>query len=174
MKSFKKPDDDLVSAARSRNMAAIRSKNTKPELLIRKALHAKGARYKLHDINLPGKPDLVFPKYHAALFVNGCFWHGHNCPAFHWPKTRTDFWQDKIGKNIIRDQSTLAALNSSGWRVCTIWECALKGKNRLIFHEVIDSVMNWLSSDVKDICIEGKKLVQSACCSTEPNGRTRC
>ncbi|CAG0903564.1 unnamed protein product [Cyprideis torosa] len=115
-------------ATRSKNMAAIRGKDTKPELVIRKGLHKAGFRYRLHDKKLPGKPDLVFPRYQAVLFINGCFWHLHDCHLFKWPKTRSEFWSDKIKKNVARDQVNIAQLKASGWRVGIIWECSLKGK----------------------------------------------
>ena len=96
--------DVVDSKTRSRMMSNIRDRNTKPEIKIRQALHAKGFRYRLHDKKLPGKPDLVFPKYKAVIQINGCFWHGHSCPLFKWPLTRVEFWQNKIGGNIKRDQ----------------------------------------------------------------------
>ena len=90
-------------------MAAIRGRDTKPELLIRKGLHALGLRFRLQDSDLPGRPDLIFPKYRALLWVHGCFWHGHVCPMFHWPKSREEFWRAKIGRNRKRDADTWAA-----------------------------------------------------------------
>ena len=136
-------------------MAAIRGKDTKPELFIRRGLHAKGYRFRLHDKQLPGKPDLVFRKHNAAVFVNGCFWHGHNCCLFKWPKTREAFWRDKIGGNAKRDQRNQNKLLSDGWRVGVIWECALKGRERLPQDEVIDRITRWLSSDAEEFCIRG-------------------
>ncbi len=136
-------------------MAAIRGADTKPELTVRKALHALGFRYRLHDRKLPGRPDLVFPKYAAALFVHGCFWHGHDCPMFRWPATREDFWRQKISTNQRRDARNHAELLQIGWRVGTVWECALKGKYRLDPDTVIDSTAGWLSSDAKELCIRG-------------------
>lgn len=128
-------------------MAAIRSKNTKPEILIRRRLHAKGFRFRLNQQSLPGKPDLVFAKYRAVVFVNGCFWHGHDCPMFRWPATREAFWQKKIAGNIARDATNLALLKGAGWRTGVVWECAVKGKHRLPLEEVIDSLSVWLSSE---------------------------
>lgn len=136
-------------------MAAIRGKNTRPELLIRKALHARGFRYRLHGA-LPGKPDLVLPRWSAVILVHGCFWHGHDCPMFHWPATRAEFWHDKIGRNRARDAATGRALEGDGWRVATVWECALKGRGRLPLAGVIDSLAAWLSSDAQTICIKGE------------------
>ena len=110
---------DVVSAeVRSRMMAGIRGKNTKPEMIIRRGLHARGFRYLLHDKRLPGKPDLVLPKHRAVIFVNGCFWHGHDCPLFKWPKTRKGFWRTKIARNRENDESAVIALRRSGWRCC--------------------------------------------------------
>ena len=136
-------------------MAAIRGMNTKPELIIRKGLFAEGFRYRSHVKNLPGKPDLVFRKYGAVLLINGCFWHGHECDLFRWPKTREAFWNEKISGNVARDARNRALLLENGWRVGVIWECALKGKTRLEPDAVIDSITRWLSSDAKEICIRG-------------------
>lgn len=142
-------------ATRSRNMAAISGKNTKPELIIRKGLHAEGLRYRLHIRNLPGKPDLVFPKHNAALFVHGCFWHRHSCPLFVWPKTRREFWEKKILGNVARDADAVQELGAMGWRVGTVWECALKGRYRLELETVIERLTAWVSSDELRLEIEG-------------------
>ena len=108
-------------------MSHIRSKDTKPEQLVRQALWHKGFRYRLHVKDLPGKPDIVLPKYKTAIFVNGCFWHGHKgCKDFVIPKSNTSFWLEKIGKNKNRDEQNITALISAGWKVITIWECELK------------------------------------------------
>ena len=112
---------------RSYNMSCVKSKNTKPEIWVRKYLFACGFRYRTNVKKLPGTPDIVLPKYKTAIFVNGCFWHGHkNCRYFVIPKTRTEWWLDKINRNIDRDQANILALKKSGWRVITIWECQLK------------------------------------------------
>ena len=112
---------------RSYNMSRIRSANTKPELLVRKFLHAQGFRYKLHDKTLPGKPDLVLPKYKTVIFIHGCFWHGHtNCKYFVVPKTRTAWWVNKISSNKTNDAKAIKALRKDGWKVITVWECQLK------------------------------------------------
>ena len=111
-------------------MSGIGSKNTRPELIIRRMLHAAGFRYRLHDRALPGKPDLVFARRKAVIFVNGCFWHGHDCHLFRWPRTREEFWRNKIGGNVVRDAAVRARLNDAGWRVADIWECTLKGRER--------------------------------------------
>ena len=137
-------------------MAGIQGKDTKPELVIRKALFAKGFRYKLHDKKLPGKPDLVFPKYHAVIFIHGCFWHRHNCHLFKWPSTRPDFWKKKINRNVEVDKRNYKQLGKDGWYILTVWECALKGKNKLPFNRLIDDISNWLEFSVRDKVIKGK------------------
>lgn len=120
---------DIVNwETRSRMMSGIRGKNTKPELLVRKYLHSKGLRFKLHAKGLPGKPDLVFPKYKTVVFVHGCFWHGHDCPLFKWPTTNINFWRTKILGNQVRFNTQKAMLKSQGWRVIVVYECALKGR----------------------------------------------
>ena len=129
---------------RSRNMAAIRSSDTKPEMLIRRALHASGLRYRLHRKDLPGRPDLVFPKYRAVLFVNGCFWHQHECTAFRWPRSRVSWWTKKLQTNRARDQATYFLLKAKGWKVGIVWECALKGKNRRTLDDVTKACCEWL------------------------------
>lgn len=116
---------------RSYNMSRIRGKDTKPELLVRKFLFAKGLRYRLHDKKLPGKPDLVFPKYRKVLFVHGCFWHGHEgCKYFVMPKTRTEWWMDKISRNRDKDKDSLQKLKDSGWGTIVVWECDLKNNKK--------------------------------------------
>lgn len=141
-------------------MAGIGGKDTKPELIIRKGLHANGFRYRLHDCELPGKPDLVFPCYKSVIFVNGCFWHGHNeCHLFKWPATRVDFWKQKISDTIERDRVNRIALCRAGWRVLTIWECALKGKSRLPIESVIEMASCWLSSTACALEIKGRSDV---------------
>lgn len=112
---------------RSFNMSRIKGKDTKPEMLVRKFLHAHGFRYRLHDKLLPGKPDIVLPKYRTVIFVHGCFWHGHtNCKYFKIPQTRTQWWTDKINTNKSNDRKAIKALRKNGWKTITIWECNLK------------------------------------------------
>jgi DNA mismatch endonuclease, patch repair protein len=112
---------------RSYNMSRIKGKNTKPEMIVRKFLHSNGFRYKLHDKSLPGKPDIVLPKYKTVIFVHGCFWHGHkNCKYYVIPKTRTDWWLNKINGNISNDTKAVKELKKDGWKIMTIWECELK------------------------------------------------
>ena len=119
---------------RSYNMSQIKGSDTKPEMIVRKYLHAKGLRYRLHDKSLPGKPDLVFKKYKTAVFINGCFWHGHaNCKYFKLPKTRTEWWRDKIEKTKNRDQIAIDKLISADWKVIVVWECKLKSNNQQRF-----------------------------------------
>ncbi len=114
-------------ATRSFNMSRIKGKDTKPEMLVRTFLHANGYRYKLHDKTLPGKPDIVLPKYQTVIFVHGCFWHGHkNCRYFVIPKTRTQWWTDKINRNKANDEKAVKALKKDGWKIIIIWECELK------------------------------------------------
>jgi DNA mismatch endonuclease, patch repair protein len=133
--------------ARSRNMRAIRSKNTKPELLIRQRLHAAGFRFRIHRKDLPGNPDIVLPRYRAVIFVHGCFWHGHGCYLFKLPSSRPDFWRDKIAQNQQRDLRNISRLTELGWRVLTIWECALKGRLRLSPDVITDQVAQWLCGE---------------------------
>lgn len=118
-----------MDEARSRNMRAIRSKDTKPELIVRRILHRSGFRYRLQAKGLPGKPDLAIKKYKLAIFVQGCFWHWHGCEFFRVPITRTEWWTEKLSGNRERDERDLAALLAQGWRVLWIWECYLK-KNK--------------------------------------------
>ncbi len=130
-------------------MSNIRAKNTKPEVLIRKALFARGFRYRINDGRYPGRPDIVLPKYKAVIFINGCFWHGHaHCPIFHIPSTNTDWWQAKFRCNRSRDARVTRALTVMGWRVCHVWECAFRGKGRLSFGQVIDTIAAWLTCQV--------------------------
>ena len=136
-------------------MAGIRGRDTKPELAIRSALHRQGFRFRLHRKDLPGKPDMVFARYNAVIFVHGCFWHGHNCNLFKWPRTREKFWQEKITSNIERDRRQKAALLDNGWRVATIWECALKGRARLPFEIIVCNCAAWLSSEEDSLEIAG-------------------
>jgi DNA mismatch endonuclease (patch repair protein) len=138
--------DVHTEAQRRRNMSAVRSKDTHPEMLIRRGLHARGFRYSLHHRKLPGHPDLVLRKYNAVVFIHGCFWHGHDCPLFRWPASRADFWRAKIGRNREVDARSALTLTSGGWRILTIWECALKGPDRRPIEDVLEQAGNWLVS----------------------------
>jgi DNA mismatch endonuclease (patch repair protein) len=147
--------DVVDKATRSRMMRGIRGKDTKPELLIRKALFARGFRYRLHDKRLPGKPDLVFPAYNAVVFVHGCFWHGHKCHLFKWPQTRKEFWRKKINRNRAVDRQAVRRLKEQGWYVLTVWECAIKGKKRKPLNKVADRISRWLETGKMDLEISG-------------------
>lgn len=124
--------DVVTPEQRSRNMSKIKGKNTKPEMIVRSACHELGLRYRLHRKDLPGTPDLVFPKYRLCLFVHGCFWHRHpGCKYAYTPKSRLDFWLPKLAKNVERDINAQRALEVSGWRVSIIWECQTKNTDTL-------------------------------------------
>ena len=121
--------DKLNTQQRHHCMSRIRGKDTKPELLVRKRLHARGFRFRLQDRNLPGRPDIVLPKYGVAIMVNGCFWHGHKgCRYATKPKSNVEFWETKIARNKHRDEVTAAHLEALGWTVIVVWECELRGK----------------------------------------------
>ncbi len=129
---------------RSYNMSQIRGKNTKPEELVRKYLFSKGFRYRKNDARLPGKPDIVLPKYKTVIFVNGCFWHAHEgCKYFVWPKNNSEFWREKISGNVKRDNRNNKELKDNGWRVITIWECELKSPKR---QETLDTLVTAIST----------------------------
>ena len=138
--------DVVTPEVRSRMMSGIRATGTRPEMILRHGLHREGFRYRLHARNLPGKPDLVFPRYHAVIFAHGCFWHGHDCHLFKWPSTRPEFWQAKISRNRAVDARSEAALAEQGWRLGIVWECALKGRLRKPHDSVIASCARWLRS----------------------------
>jgi DNA mismatch endonuclease (patch repair protein) len=127
-------------------MAGIRGRDTRPEMTVRRGLHALGYRYRLHDRSLPGRPDLVFGSRKAVIFVNGCFWHGHDCHLFRWPGTRQAFWRSKIAGNVGRDRRNLEALLDAGWRVAEVWECQLKGCERQEPEAVIRTLASFLES----------------------------
>lgn len=135
---------DVVDAATcSQMMSGIRGKNTKPEMLLRRGLYARGLRYRLHVKDLPGSPDLVVPAGKAVLFAHGCFWQGHDCHLFRMPGSRPDFWRTKIKRNREVDRCTVEALREAGWRVGAVWECALKGRTRLYLNVVLDVCAAW-------------------------------
>lgn len=136
-------------------MAAIKGSHTKPELTVRRALHAAGLRYRLHAKDLPGRPDLVFPKHRAVVFIHGCFWHQHSCHLFKWPATRKEFWEQKIGRNVANDLRAIEKLQDLGWRVAIVWECALKGKTRLNEGEAMQILAIWVKSSKESLIIEG-------------------
>ncbi|WP_434609194.1 very short patch repair endonuclease [Pseudomonas sp. R1-7] len=124
--------DIVTPEHRSRIMATIKGKNTKPEMIVRSVCHAMGLRYRLHRKNLPGKPDLVLPKHRLCIFVHGCFWHRHpGCKYAYTPKSRPEFWLPKLARNVERDLHALQALETLGWRVTIIWECQTKNREIL-------------------------------------------
>jgi DNA mismatch endonuclease, patch repair protein len=137
-------------------MAGIRATNTKPEMILRRGLHALGFRFRLHDRRLPGKPDIIFPRYRAVILVHGCFWHGHDCPLFRWPKTREAFWRQKISGNRARDEITTVELRTKGWRVLQVWECALRGTGSLGSAKAIELAALWVKSTEAEGEIRGK------------------
>ena len=136
--------DVLSSFQRRHCMSRIRGKNTKPEILVRKGLHARGFRFRLHNKKLPGSPDVVLPKYGVAIMVNGCFWHGHKgCRYATKPKTNVEFWETKIARNRHRDEVTNAHLEALGWTVITIWECELRTSS------LLDDRLNTLAEEIR-------------------------
>lgn len=136
--------DNHTKEQRSYNMSRIRSNDTKPEEYVRRALFAKGFRYRKNDKRLPGKPDIVLPKYKTVIFVNGCFWHMHDCPSFVWPKSRPDYWKPKLLRNSERDQQHYSELEAMGWKVLVVWECQLRKPQ-------FDSTMNQLTRNIQNI-----------------------
>ena len=150
--------DVVDKATRSRMMSGIRGKDTKPEMLVRRGLHGLGFRFRLHDKRLPGKPDLVLPRYRAVIQVQGCFWHGHDCALFKWPSTRQEFWKTKITGNQARDARNLAALEDLGWRTLTIWECVFKGPGRRSVSEVLSITAGWLRKGTDSSSIRGQQV----------------
>jgi DNA mismatch endonuclease (patch repair protein) len=138
--------DIVDTATRSRMMSKIKGKNTKPEKMVRSALHAEGYRFRLHRKDLPGNPDIVLPKYRAAIYVNGCFWHGHECPLFKWPRTREEFWRTKILENMHRDQKNYQKIMSMGWRVCVVWECSIRSRSYETQNASMQKLTEWLNA----------------------------
>jgi DNA mismatch endonuclease (patch repair protein) len=139
--------DVLTPEQRRLNMSRIRGRGTAPELRIRRGLHAKGLRFRLHRKTLPGTPDLIFPRYQAVVFVHGCFWHGHGCNLSKLPATRPEFWRKKIDGNVARDRKAIMALIESGSRVLVIWECALRGPERQTEEAVMGVAVRFLRKD---------------------------
>lgn len=136
-------------------MASVGQKDTGAELLLRRALHRLGQRYKIHVKTLPGSPDLVFPRFHSVVFVHGCYWHSHGCYKSTIPKTRQEFWQGKFATNRVRDAGNVEALFGLGWRVLTVWECALLGKLSRDSDEIATEVVAWLRGKDNEGSIEG-------------------
>lgn len=150
--------DVLTAEQRRLNMSNIRGRDTRPEMLIRRGLHARGLRYRLQDRSLPGRPDLVFPKYRAVILVHGCFWHGHTCPMFRLPGTRPEFWTAKIDANRARDVRAAEALSAQDWRVLTIWECSLRGTARWPVEDLLDASVAFIQGDARHLEIAGHWL----------------
>lgn len=139
--------DIVDKATRSRMMSGIRSGNTKPEIVIRKGLHRERFRFRLHQSGLPGKPDIVLPKYRAVILVHGCFWHKHHCSFFKLPDTRTDFWLTKLNGNASRDTKNIENLIQGGWRVAIVWECAMRGRRKMETADLIETLADWLKGE---------------------------
>lgn len=128
-------------------MRGIRSGDTKPEIFIRKGLHREGFRFRLRRSDLPGRPDIVLPKYRAVILVHGCFWHKHHCSLFRLPDTRTDFWLTKLNGNVSRDTKNIENLIQTGWRVAIVWECAMRGRRKMETADLIETLTDWLMGE---------------------------
>lgn len=150
--------DIVDQQTRSRMMAGIKGKDTEPEMALRRAMHARGFRYRLHAKGLPGRPDLVLLKYGSVVFVHGCFWHRHpGCRYTSVPSTRPDFWQTKFEANVVRDNAARSALLAAGWRVATVWECAAKKPQQV--EVAVNLLAAWLRSGAAEIEIDETKVV---------------
>ena len=154
--------DAVDTKTRSRIMASVRNKNTGPEKLLRLALHQSGLRYRLHVKELPGTPDLVFPRFRAVVFVHGCYWHSHGCFRSTRPKSRCEFWDAKFRANRLRDKRDFERLREHLWRVLIVWECALVGRNALPLYETVDSVGAWLNGTRESGEISGVDVRRSS------------
>jgi len=141
--------DNHTPEERSYNMSRIRSTNTRPEEIVRKYLFSEGFRYRKNVSVLPGKPDIVLKKYKTVIFVNGCFWHKHNCSRFKWPTSNVEYWRQKILKNVERDRDNQSKLEKDGWNVIVVWECELK-------RGIVDETMNRIISEIKGGLYHGK------------------
>ena len=139
-------------------MAAIRGRDTKPEMIIRRGLHARGFRFRLHNRRLPGSPDLVLRKWRTAVFVHGCFWHAHDCEYFKIPATRTDWWLSKLAGNVSRDLRTEKLLAETGWRIALIWGCAFMRDSFATEDEILDSVGTWITSQTEVLHVTGNGI----------------
>ena len=148
--------DIVAPAVRSRMMSGIRSKDTRQEISVRKGLHAAGFRFRLHRKDLPGTPDITLPRYRAVIFVHGCFWHGHDCRLFKLPTTNSAKWEAKITTNQRRDLDSARRLQELGWRVCTVWECAMRGANKVNVDQIIEVVSEWLENSNHCLEIRGE------------------
>lgn len=143
--------DIFAPEKRHEIMQNVKTKNTAPEIKLRSLLHKNGFRFRANRKDLPGKPDIVLPKYRAVIFVHGCFWHGHDCPRGQRPQTNADFWKQKIDRNVIRDKSDVSLLESLGWRVLIVWECEIKKKNEAV-----------LLSRVKEFLLHSTNTIQNS------------
>jgi DNA mismatch endonuclease (patch repair protein) len=153
--------DIVDSATRSRMMSGIRSKNTKAEIEIRKRLFAFGFRYRLHDSKLPGKPDIILPRYKAVIFFNGCFWHAHECHLFKWPSSRRTFWKKKLTRNKEKDIENNEALKKLGWRTLIIWECSFRSSGKKDWSKIegiVSKARRWIDSKSEYKEIKGSKI----------------
>lgn len=152
---------DILSAEqRSLNMSRIRGRDTSPELVVRRALHAAGFRFRLHGKDMPGRPDLVLAQYRTALFVHGCFWHCHEgCPVHRIPRTRRDFWESKLKGNVERDERDQLQLVAAGWRVLVVWECAIRGSRKLPAEQLIQRCTAFLTSNGAYEEIAGRAVI---------------
>lgn len=154
--------DVVDKATRSRMMSGIRAKDTRPEMFLRKGLHALGFRFRLHVKDIPGKPDIVLPKFRALIVVHGCFWHGHGCRYFKLPATRREFWQAKIDGNRARDERDCSDQQACGWRVLTVWECAIRASARKTPSlDCMALVAQWLNSEMTVATIDEQGLRDS-------------
>lgn len=138
-------------------MAGIKDKDTGLEMLLRRGLHRAGFRYRLHAPNLPGRPDVVLPKYNAVIQANGCFWHGHDCDLFKLPSTNRERWRKKLEGNRQRDLTTQLQLEDAGWRVLVVWECAVKGQDQIGHSELLDRISSWVDSSLPSSQIRGER-----------------
>ena len=143
--------DIFAPEKRHEIMQNVKTKNTAPEIKLRSLLHKNGFRFRVNRKDLPGKPDIVLPKYRTVIFVHGCFWHGHDCPRGQRPQTNADFWNQKIDRNVIRDKSDVSLLESLGWRVLIVWECEIKKKNEAV-----------LLSRVKEFLLHSTNTIQNS------------
>ena len=148
--------DVVTPEVRSRMMAGIRTRDTKPEVLFRKGLHHRGFRYNLRSRAVPGKPDLVLPKYRLAVFTHGCFWHRHDCTLFKLPQTRRDFWRAKLDRNHERDLEVAEQLRAAEWRQLTVWECAFRGPHQLGLEATLNIAADWILSAAPRVEIRGR------------------
>lgn len=161
--------DKLKAEDRSRLMARVRQKDTKPEIFVRRILHRSGLRFRLQSKQLPGSPDIVMKRWKKAIFVNGCFWHGHDCHLFKLPATRTDWWKNKVADNRSRDLRATHDLIASNWRVITVWQCAITGKDRLVDSEFTSTLLEAVKSSVAHIEIRGVIRSKNPPRATAPN-----